>query len=61
MRWPSTRAAKSSRGDLFLLGILLSLLLYVPLVNLLVPVLGGLAFTHFCLARLAAQRNKIVQ
>jgi hypothetical protein len=33
----------------------------VPLVNLLVPVLGGLAFTHFCLARLAAQRNKIVQ
>lgn len=50
-----------SRGDLFLLGILLSLLLYVPLVNLLVPVLGGLAFTHFCLARLAAQRNKITQ
>jgi len=58
MRWPSTRAAKSSRGDLFLLGILLSLLLYVPLVNLLVPVLGGLAFTHFCLARLAGTRSK---
>jgi hypothetical protein len=33
----------------------------LPLVNLLVPVLGGLAFTHFCLARLAAQRNKTIQ
>jgi CysZ protein len=47
---------RSSRGDLFLLGILVSLLLYVPVVNLLVPVLGGLAFTQFCLARLAAVR-----
>ncbi len=50
------RIIKTSRGDLFLLGILLSLLLYVPLVNLLVPVLSGLAFTHFCLARLGAVR-----
>ncbi|MBS1218895.1 MAG: hypothetical protein H6R21_2028 [Proteobacteria bacterium] len=49
---------RTSRGDLFLLGILLSLLLYVPLVNLLVPVLSGLAFTHFCLTRLAAVRAK---
>ncbi len=47
---------RASRGDLFLLGILLSLLLYVPLINLLVPVLSGLAFTHFCLARLALVR-----
>lgn len=49
---------RSSRRDLFLLGILLSLLLYVPVLNLLVPVLGGLAFTQFCLARLAAARIK---
>lgn len=47
---------QSSRGDLFLLGILVSLLLYVPVVNLLVPVLGGLAFTQFCLGRLAQIR-----
>lgn len=47
---------RSSRRDLFLLGALLSSLLYVPVVNLLVPVLGGLAFTQFCLARLAAAR-----
>lgn len=45
---------RTARGDLFLLGILLSLLLYVPIVNLVVPVLSGLAFTHFCLARLTA-------
>lgn len=47
---------RTARGDLFLLGILLSLLLYVPVVNLVVPVLSGLAFTQFCLARLAAKR-----
>jgi len=50
---------RNSRGDLFLLGILLSLLLYVPMVNLLVPVLSGLAFTQLCLARLAALRDKV--
>ena len=53
------RITRASRGDLFLLGIALSLLLYVPLVNLLVPVLSGLAFTHFCLGRLARERGKI--
>lgn len=52
------RITRDSRGDVFLLGILLSLLLYVPLVNLLVPVLSGLAFTHFSLGRLARERNK---
>ncbi len=47
---------RTSRDDLFLLGLLLSLLLYVPLINLTVPVLSALAFTHFCLARLAQLR-----
>ncbi len=47
---------RTSRGDLFFLGILLSLLLYVPVVNLLVPVLSGLAFTQFCLSRLSTAR-----
>ncbi|MCE2998506.1 MAG: EI24 domain-containing protein [Betaproteobacteria bacterium] len=46
-----------SRGELFVLGVLLSLLLYVPLFNLAVPVLSGLAFTHFCLARLERLRT----
>lgn len=51
------RITRDSRGDLFLLGIALSLLLYVPLANLLVPVLSGLAFTHFCLGRLSRERR----
>jgi uncharacterized protein involved in cysteine biosynthesis len=45
------------RGELFLLGILLSLLLYVPLFNLAVPVLAGLAFTQFSLGRLSELRR----
>ena len=50
---------RTARGDLFLLGILVSLLLYVPVVNLLVPVLGGLAFTQFCMRRLATMRRAL--
>lgn len=51
-----SRIVRGSRGDLFVLGLLLSLLLYVPVVNLMVPVLSALAFTHFCLARLERVR-----
>lgn len=47
----------SARGDLFLLGALLSLLLYVPVVNLLLPVFAGLVFTRFGLARLERLRG----
>lgn len=46
------------KGRLFFLGLLLALLYYVPLVNLLLPVLSGLAFTHLCLAELAKIRNQ---
>jgi len=45
-----------AKGRLFLLGLLLAVLFYVPLVNLAAPVLSGLAFTHFCLAELARTR-----
>ena len=48
---------KSNRGSLYVLGALLALLYYVPLLNLMVPVLSGLAFTHFGLARLAELRE----
>ncbi len=48
---------KSNRGSLYGLGALLALLYYVPLLNLLVPVLSGLAFAHFGLARLAELRE----
>ena len=52
-----TDFVRNSRSELFALGVLLSLLLYVPVFNLAVPVLAGLAFTHFGLGRLAAMRQ----
>lgn len=45
-----------NRGKLFLLGLLLAPLLYVPFANMLVPALTGLAFTHYQLDRLAKLR-----
>lgn len=44
-------------GRRFLLGLALAALYYVPFVNLLVPILSGLAFTHLCLADLARLRH----
>lgn len=47
-----------ARGRLYLLGLLLALLYYVPFVNLIAPVVAGLAFTHFCLDELARLRRE---
>ncbi len=44
-------------GRYFLLGLLVVLLYAVPLANLLAPLVGGLAFAHFSLARLAELRR----
>jgi CysZ protein len=44
-------------GRLFFLGLLLALMYAIPLVNLAVPVLSGLAFTHLCLAELTRLRQ----
>lgn len=49
---------QGSSGRLFLMGLLLTLLYYVPLVNLLVPVISALAFTHLCLGELSRIRQK---
>ena len=49
---------RTDRGQLYLLGLALALLYFVPLLNLLVPVVSGLAFTHFGLARLAQLRAR---
>ena len=51
------RVVRAARGRLLLLGLLLAGLYYVPLFNLLVPVLSGLAFTHLCLGELARLRQ----
>ena len=48
---------KRARGRLFLLGLVLAPLNYVPFLNLFAPVLNGLAFTHFCLRELAVLRE----
>jgi len=47
---------RRARGRLYLLGLLLAFVYYIPLVNLAAPVLSALAFTHFCLAELASLR-----
>lgn len=46
-----------TKGSLYLLGFLVALLYYVPFVNLIAPVVSGLAFTHFCLRELAQLRS----
>ncbi len=48
---------KSERGGWWGLGLLTGLLQFVPLLNLLAPVVAALAFIHFGLARLARQRS----
>ena len=44
-------------GRLYVLGLALAALYAVPFVNLLVPMLSGLAFTHLCLAELGRLRQ----
>lgn len=48
---------RARSGRMYVLGLLLALLYVVPLLNLMVPVLSGLAFTHFGLAELARLRG----
>ena len=59
---PAEREAivRGARGRLFGLGLLLAGLYTIPVVNLMVPVLSGLAFTHLCLAELARLRQQQV-
>lgn len=50
------RLFKQERGGWWGLGLLTGLLQFVPLLNLLAPVVAALAFIHFGLARLARIR-----
>lgn len=45
-----------ARGRLFALGLALAPLYYVPVVNLVAPVIAALAFTHLCLDELRRVR-----
>jgi hypothetical protein len=49
---------RQRRGDLYLLGVLLAVVAYVPLLGLLAPVWFGLAFIHYLLGALAAARGR---
>lgn len=46
----------NNKRNLYLLGLLLAVFYYIPLVNLLAPALSGLAFAHFQLGALASVR-----
>jgi hypothetical protein len=43
--------------DMFLLAILLSIVAHIPIIGFFTPVLAGLAFVHYCLARLSELRS----
>ena len=50
------RVFREQRGALYLLGALLALVAYVPLLGLLAPAWFGLAFIHYLLGALEAER-----
>jgi CysZ protein len=52
---------RRSRGELFVLGVVLALVGHLPLVGLVMPVYGGLAFIHYGLARLGELRTESIE
>ena len=58
--WEMETLFRRHRRELFLLGMVLALFGLIPLLGLFAPVYGGLAFIHYCLARLAQLRDEPV-
>jgi len=58
--WEMQTLIRRHRGDLFLLGIAIALFGMIPILGFFAPVYGGLAFIHYCLARLAQLRDEPV-
>ena len=50
---------RERRGSLYILGLLLGLAAYVPIIGFFAPVVFGLAFIHYLLAALEARRADI--
>ena len=50
------RVIEENKGQLWGLGIALGLVQYMPVLNFFAPVYTGLAFVHFCLAKLHLAR-----
>jgi hypothetical protein len=53
------RIFRERRGHLYLLGLLLALLAYVPLLGFIGPVLFGLAYIRYLLGALAEHRASL--
>jgi hypothetical protein len=49
------------RGTMYVLGVVLALLAYVPFVGLFAPVLFGLSFIHYLLAALKVHRESPIE
>jgi hypothetical protein len=52
---------RANRGALYGLGFALALLAYVPVAGLFAPVIVGLAFIHYLLAKLEALRSAPIE
>ena len=50
------RLVADNRGSLYLLGLILALVAYIPLLGFFAPVVLGLGFVHYLLGALQAQR-----
>jgi hypothetical protein len=58
--WEMETIFRRDRRELFLLGVVVALFGMIPLLGFFAPVYGGLAFIHYCLARLAQLRDEPV-
>ncbi len=52
---------QARRGAMYLLGVVLALVAYIPVLGLFAPVLFGLAFIHYLLAELEALREAPIE
>jgi hypothetical protein len=48
-------------GGLYVMGLILALLAYIPILGFFAPVLLGLSFIHYLLAGLEDQRNAPIE
>ena len=58
--WEMQTLMRRHRGELFLLGVALALCGMIPVFGFFAPVYSGLAFIHYCLARLTQLRDEPV-
>jgi CysZ protein len=58
--WEMETIFRRHRRELLLLGVVVALFGLIPVLGFLAPLYGGLAFIHYCLARLAQLRDEPV-